>query len=338
MIDTIIIGDSTKKIKALPDNFVHAIISDIPYGICYEEWDVLHNNTNSALGGASFAQKDAGDLFKRRGKPLNGWSSADKNIAKEYQNWCSSWAPDWLRVLKSGGSCFIFAGRRYAHRCISALEDAGFTFKDMLAWEKSAAPHRAQRISEVYKRRGDSKSAEKWSGWRVANLRPLFEPILWFQKPYKTGGTLADNLLEFDVGAWNEQALSDYNQILGYSDGATQSNIIRISANKDDRGLHETQKPLKLMELLISLVTKKDAIILDPFAGSGTTCVAAKQLERHYIGMEIDETYAKIATDRLTECVNGSSKRIGVCTEISLFDIPEFDLPKMDEQRFARIG
>jgi site-specific DNA-methyltransferase (adenine-specific) len=323
MIDSVILGDSLEITKLINENFVHAIISDIPYGICYSEWDILHSNTNTALGGASSAQKDAGNLFKRRGKPLNGWSNADKNIPKEYQDWCTSWASDWLRVLKPGGSCLIFAGRRFAHRCIAALEDAGFTFKDMLAWEKSTAPHRAQRISEVYKRRGDSKAAEEWDGWRVANLRPLFEPILWFQKPYKTGSTLADNIIEFDIGGWNEQALSDYNSSCNNSDGIIQSNIIRVSADKDDRGLHETQKPLKLMELLVSLVTKSEAIVLDPFVGSGTTCIAAKRLGRHYIGIELNEEYVKIARDRLAEveCGNGNGKHIDSCNELSLFDI-----------------
>ncbi len=299
MIDSIIPGNSIDIIKTIPDNFVHAIISDIPYGICHDEWDVLHSNTNTALGGASAAQKSAGNLFKRRGKPLNGWSSADKNIPREYQEWCASWADDWLRVLKPGGSCLVFAGRRFAHRCIAALEDAGFTFKDMIAWEKRSAPHRAQRISEVYRRRGDVQSAKEWDGWRVANLRPLFEPILWFQKPYKTGGTLADNILEFDVGAWNERALSDGS--VAFGDETTQSNIIRVSTGKHDRGMHETQKPLKLMELLVSLVTKTGATVLDPFAGSGTTCVAAKRLGRSYIGIEIDKTHVKIADKRLAD-------------------------------------
>jgi site-specific DNA-methyltransferase (adenine-specific) len=288
------------SLKALPDNYVHAIISDIPYGICYNEWDILHNNTNTALGGASFAQKEAGRVFKRRGKPLNGWSDSDKKIPLEYQKWRESWAPDWLRVLKPGGSCFVFAGRRYAHRCISALEDSGFTFKDMLAWEKSIAPRRAQRVSEIYRRRGDEASERKWNGWRVANLRPIFEPILWFQKPYKIGATLADNILNYDVGAWNEDALTEYNHSDVCFDELTHSNVIRVVSEKSDRGLHETQKPLRLMELLIALVITEGAIVLDPFAGSGTTCVAAKSLNRHYIGIEIDAGYVRIATERLT--------------------------------------
>lgn len=74
---------------------------------------------------------------------------ADKQIPLEYQLWCENWANDWLRVLKPGASCFIFAGRRFSHRCIVALENAGFTFKDMIAWEKNKAPHRAQRVSAI---------------------------------------------------------------------------------------------------------------------------------------------------------------------------------------------
>lgn len=295
MIDQIILGNSLEIIKSIDTASVHAIISDIPYGISFDDWDVLHNNTNSALGGTSYAQKEAGGLFKRRGKPLNGWSEADKHIPQEYQEWCSEWAKDWLRVIKPGGSCFIFAGRRFAHRCIIALEDAGFTFKDMLAWEKNNAPCRAQRVSAIYERRNDIDNAKKWSGWRVANLTPFFEPILWFQKPYKTGGTIADNILENDLGAWNENALTYYSVL---PDKYTFPNVIKVNITKDDHGKHITQKPLNLMKFLVSLVTKEGQIVLDPFAGSGTTCLAAYLLKRHYIGIEINEEYCNIARKR----------------------------------------
>ncbi len=299
MIDKIICGDSIELIKSIDNEYVHAIISDIPYGICYEDWDILHNNSNSALGGTSNAQLEMGSLFKRRGKPLNGWSESDKKIPLEYQEWCSKWASEWLRVLKSGGSCFIFAGRRYAHRCIVALEDAGFTFKDMLAWEKNFAAAKAQRLSSIYERRNDNENEEKWKGWRVANLRPIFEPILWFQKPYKIGGTIADNVINNEVGAWNEEAIKKYN--LNYRNNNFYDNIIKVETSKSDFGNHVNQKPLKLMEFLISLVTKENAIILDPFCGSGTTCIAAKNINRHYIGIEIDTHNVEISNKRLLE-------------------------------------
>lgn len=196
-----------------------------------------------------------------------------------------------------GGSCFIFAGRRFAHRCIVALENAGFTFKDMLAWQKESAAHRAQRLSAVYERRGDGLDAEKWKGWRVANLRPIFEPILWFQKPYKTGGTLADNVLDYGVGAWNEESMKAYNIYPGNE--MVCSNIIQVEEKRTDKGLHIAQKPISLMELLISLVTIEGQTVVDPFMGSGTTCLAAQRLKRHFIGMDIDEKCVATARQRL---------------------------------------
>lgn len=256
-----------------------------------DDWDVLHKNTNSAYLGSSPAQKNAGAVFKKRGKPLNGWSDADKRIPFEYYEWCSSWAGHWFRVLKTGGSAFIFAGRRFAHRCAAAMEDAGFIFKDSLAWMKDAAVHRAQRLGVVYSRRGDTINQDKWNGWRIGNLRPKYEPIMWFMKPYKVGATLADNVLQHEVGAYNQDG---YNQYVGNSD-----NVLSIGFEQGERGLHPTQKPAKLMEALIELTTIPGHIVLDPFIGSGTTAVAAKTIGRKYIGIEVDPAYCEMARKRL---------------------------------------
>lgn len=291
------LGDSVELIKTVDENSIHLILSDIPYGINYEEWDVLHNNTNKSLLGKSPAQEKAGSLFKTRGKPLNGWSQADKNIPVEYYEWCSSWAPDWFRVLKPGASCFIFAGRRMAHRCICAMEDAGFIFKDMIAWEKDAAAYRAQRVSCVFERRGDTENCQKWQGWKVGNLRPLFEPILWFMKPYPQGGTLTDNILENNVGAFNETILKEMTPLNNGIEVC--SNIVKVHTEETDRGLHPTQKAVKLMEILIALTTIEGQTVLDPFCGCGTTLLAAKNLNRDYIGFEINENYYKNILKRL---------------------------------------
>lgn len=291
----IILGDCIQELPKIENNSVHLLLSDIPYGIGAEDWDVLHSNTNSAYMGSSPSQKKAGSIFKHRGKPLNGWSEADKMIPLEYYNWCKSWAMESFKVLVPGASVFIFAGRRYAHRCVAAFEDSGFIFKDMLAWEKEQAAHRAQRVSVVYKKRGDLVNAEKWDGWKLGNLRPSFEPILWFIKPYKLGGTLADNIINYNVGAYNEKA------ILKYIEKA--SNIISVKVSKTDKGLHPTQKPLELMKLLIELTTLEGQTVLDPFCGSGTTLLAAKQLHRDYIGIEISEPYFSIAQKRIDDLV-----------------------------------
>lgn len=290
------LGDSIELIKTVKSESVHLILSDIPYGINFEEWDVIHRNTNSALLGASPAQAKS-SVFKSRGKPLNGWSEADKNISREYYDWCMKWASDWLRVLKPGASCFIFAGRRMAHRCICAMEDSGFIFKDMIAWEKDAAAYRAQRVSCVFERRNDILNSEKWKGWKIGNLRPLFEPILWFMKPYPIGGTLTDNIIQYEVGGFNENSLKcaeTLNQGLEVC-----SNILKVKTEDSDRGLHPTQKAVSLMETIISLVTKEGQVVLDPFCGCGTTLVAAKKLNREYIGFEINPIYYNNIMKRL---------------------------------------
>lgn len=66
-----------------------------------------------------------------------------------------------------------------------------------------------------------------------------------------------------------------------------------------DRGLHPTQKPLALMEYLIRTYTNEGELALDFACGSGTTCVAAKNLNRNYIGIELNPDYVKIAEDRV---------------------------------------
>lgn len=290
-LNSLINGDSIQLLKEIPLNSIDHVISDIPYGISYDDWDVLHNNTNSALLGSSPAQESAGKVFKNRGKPLNGWSEADKKIPLEYYQWCKSWTDTLFQIVKPASSAFIFAGRRYAHRAICAFEDSGFIFKDMIAWNKEKSAHRAQHISKVFERRGDTENAIKWEGWKVGNLRPIFEPILWFMKPYKIGGTIADNLLEYGLGAYNESIIQSFSQL--------PNNLISFRTSKSDIGLHPTQKPLELMKYLIELVSKEGQTILDPFAGSGTTLIACKELNRNFIGFEKNKSYYITAKERL---------------------------------------
>jgi site-specific DNA-methyltransferase (adenine-specific) len=292
LLDKIILGDCVEILPSLPAESIDLIASDIPYGIAADHWDVLHENTNSALLGSSPAQRNAGAIFKSRGKPINGWSEADRQIPLQYQQWVESWAAQWFRVLKPGASAFIFAGRRFSHRCICAMEDVGFSLKDMLAWERPRAAHRAQRLSEVYRRRGDSASAKSWEGWKLGNLRPTFEPVLWFAKPYTIGGTLADNMLQHGVGAYNDEAYRRYND--------KSENIIRVGSAPGEGGLHPTQKPVRLMQALIELASQPGQIVLDPFAGSGTTAVAAGLLNRRYIAIEKDADFAQKARERLS--------------------------------------
>ncbi len=203
-------------------------MSDIPYGINLDEWDVLHNNTNSALLGSSPAQEGKNG-FKRRGKPINGWSSADKNSGKEYEEWCYSWAEQLFPLLKEGASAFVFGARRTLHRAINAFEDSGFLLKDVLAWRKTSAYHRAQRLNIVLKNRGLEQELQEWEGWRLGDLAPIYEPIAWFFKPYKI--TITDNILTNGVGAINTEICK--------INGVSPTNLLEFGFAENEEKYHE---------------------------------------------------------------------------------------------------
>src|SRR3989338_1386000 len=249
----IVCGDAIKLLDQVRPDSIHLVLSDIPYGISLDKWDVLHANTNSALLGKSPAQEGK-NAFKRRGKPINGCSIADLSIPKEYQDWCYSWAKKLYPLVKEGGSLFIFGARRTLHRALVAFEESGFLVRDVLAWEKPSAHHRAQAISGILEKRGMTKEAEEWEGWRLGNLAPKYEPIAWLFKPYQI--TITDNVLKNGVGAMNiEECLVE---------GKSPTNILKFGFEKNEGDFHEAQKPVALLEYLIKLTTRENQVVLDP--------------------------------------------------------------------------
>ena len=88
------------------------------------------------------------------------------------------------------------------------------------------------------------------------------------------------------------------------NDGAMFHDFVEtsVTANGERRyGKHPTQKPESLMKHFINLLSNPHDWVLDPFMGSGTTGVAAKRLERNFIGVELDENYFKMASQRIQE-------------------------------------
>jgi len=302
----ITLGNCLDYLPKLDDKSIDLFLSDIPYGISLDDWDVLHQNTNSALLGSSPAQTGKSG-FKRRGKPINGWAQSDRNIGLEYQNWCESWAKQTYPKMKDGASLFVFGARRTIHRVINAFENQGFLLKDTLVWKKKSAHHRAQRVSIVLERRGLLEEAQKWEGWRLGNLAPIWEPIAWFIKPYKIGGTITDNILENEVGAMNIEACK--------MQGVSPTNVLEFGFRKSEKRQHEAQKPLDLIEYLIKLTTRKNQVVLDPFMGSGTTAVASQALGRQFIGFEFSPDFQQIGMERLGKVQPNVSQKQPVKTK-----------------------
>jgi len=133
------------------------------------------------------------------------------------------------------------------------------------------------------------------------------EVVACFPNSKSTGGT-------GKIGLDSDVNLGGGNNYYNFGDSGNASRFFKSilyypKASKSERNKgcegpvknnHPTVKPLKLMEYLCVLTkTPTGGIVLDPFVGSGTTCVAAKMLDRHYIGIELNEEYIKIAQNRL---------------------------------------
>ena len=273
-------GDCFERMKEIPDESVDVVMSDIPYGIDFSQWDVTHDNKNSALLGASPAQSKSA-VFKTRGKPKNGWSAADATRSDEFQSFCKAWLSEVYRITKPCSPLIIMSGRQNQHRFTVAAEDSGFIFKDYLVWDKKSAPFRAQNINKVLQNRG---LPEVSGEYRLGCPSPVAEPIIWLFKPYPIGTTITDCFIRDSLGCFESSEV--------------KSNLIQFPSRVANKR-HETEKPVGLFEILVKSFSVEGHTVLDMFMGSGTTGVAALGCSRKFIGIEMDENYYQVAKDRI---------------------------------------
>src|SRR5579859_633679 len=83
--------------------------------------------------------------------------------------------------------------------------------------------------------------------------------------------------------------------------GRREANVLHFDRVEAQRMQHPTEKPVPLLAYLISKSTTEGETVLDMFMGSGSTCVAAKQINRNYIGIEMDKTWFDVARVRLAQ-------------------------------------
>ena len=81
--------------------------------------------------------------------------------------------------------------------------------------------------------------------------------------------------------------------------GARESNILYYDRPASTEYHHPTEKPISLLEYLIGKSTNENELVLDPFMGSGSTCVASKNMNRKYLGIELDEQWFNVAQNRM---------------------------------------
>ena len=102
----------------------------------------------------------------------------------------------------------------------------------------------------------------------------------------------------------------------------TAKTVYFLPINVEDKKKynHPTIKPLEIIKNLIINSSNENDIVFDPFMGSGTTAVAVKQLNRQFIGFEIDKEYHRIACERLEGITQEKEKGVGK-NQLSIFDI-----------------
>lgn len=223
---------------------------------------------------------------------------------------------EMLRVLKHDGCLLSFGGTRTYHRMAVAVEDGGFTLRDCLAWMYGKGVPKTRGVLKpafepiVLATRGDSPLRLNVEACRIEFRsdadRASAKPQGRATSGRIVGGIDSDNRKEFtpndnSAGRWPANVILDDES--AELVGAPSRFFYCTKASRLERGegnTHPTVKPIALMRWLVRLVAPPGGIIVDPFMGSGTTGVAALREGFHFLGIEREESYAKIAESRIS--------------------------------------
>lgn len=212
------------------------------------------------------------------GKNFNGTKDKwDSN--EEYLGWCYKWLDLCIRKLKDSGSIYLMAATQ------------NMPYLDIYLREKLEI---LSRIVWFYDSSG--VQAKRYYG-------SLYEPILFCVKDKDHYTFNSDDIL-VDAKTGAQRKLIDYRKAVPavYSTKKVPGNvwdIPRVRYRMEEYEDHPTQKPIALLERIISASSNPGEVVLDPFSGTFTTSFVAKQLGRCSVGVEIEEEYVKIGLRRL---------------------------------------
>src|SRR3954464_1492913 len=198
-----------------------------------------------------------------------------------YDHFTREWLTAARRCLKDDGSLWVIGSYHNIFRVGSALQDLGFWLLNDIVWRKA-------------------NPMPNFKGTRFTNAH---ETLLWAAES-RGGGRYPFNYDAMKMANDELQMRSDWSLPLCTGEERL----------KDASGAkaHPTQKPEALLHRVILASTRPGDVILDPFFGTGTTGAAARRLGRHYIGIEREAEYVKLAKVRIAKVIPATADEMVV--------------------------
>jgi len=216
------------------------------------------------------------------GKKYNSYKDSLK--LQEYLNWCEKWICEMVRITKPEGSVFIHNIPKWLNFYASYLNQFAY-FRHWISWDAPTAPMGKSLQPSHYGILYYTKSSNDYKFYEIRHPH---------KRDRRTGYLLKDY-------GGKKESLHPYGPLT--SDVWTDIHRIRHNKFRDE---HPCQLPVHLLERIILMSTDENDIILDPFMGTGTTAIAAKQLGRKFIGFDVDPVYVKLSKNKIKNTKSGS--------------------------------
>ncbi len=187
------------------------------------------------------------------------------------------WA-QYKRIIKDNGAIVLFGSQPFTSALVMSNPKM---FRYEWIWEKE------QGINFLFSKKQPMKVHENVCVFYKA--QPKYNPIMAIGSPYTSGAGKSGETLK----GYAEKVVTE-------NKGERFPRTVQFF-KRETKSLHPTQKPLPLLEYLIKTYTNENEVVLDNTMGSGTAGVAAVNLNRNFIGIEMDEAYFEIASKRINE-------------------------------------
>jgi site-specific DNA-methyltransferase (adenine-specific) len=226
----------------------------------------------------------------------------DRRAREDYLAWSDRWLAAVRRALKPTGSFYVAIGDEYAAELKVRLDGLGLTLRNWIVWHYTFGVNCTRKFNRSHAHIFYYVVDPKRFTFNADAVRvPSARQTTYADRRANPVGKLPDD-------TWVLRPQED-GRFFGPEDDTWY--VARVCGTFKERGEHPCQMPLSLLERIIRVSSNPGDLVLDPFAGSGTTLAAAKKLGRDYLGVELSDNYAERVRDRLERVVIDEDVRTG---------------------------